>query len=135
MLEMAYKKDTVLCGLSAGAICWCLYGNSDSRCAKNQDRQLIRVRALGFIKVLLCPHFDSNVKRRESLKLMMRKTYKVPAIALDDCVALEIVDNKFRVIASKELANAYKLYWQGNVYIQEKIEKNIFKDINELYEK
>lgn len=31
MLIEAYNKDKVLCGVSAGAICWCDYGNSDSR--------------------------------------------------------------------------------------------------------
>ena len=30
MLAEAYNDDKVLCGVSAGAICWCDYGNSDS---------------------------------------------------------------------------------------------------------
>src|SRR5262249_22797183 len=31
MMIEAYGKGTVMCGVSAGAICWFLYGNSDSR--------------------------------------------------------------------------------------------------------
>lgn len=133
MLEKAYKRNVVLCGLSAGAICWCLYGNSDSRSEKNEYRQLIRVRALGFIKILLCPHFNSNANRSESLKNMMKRTYKIPAIALDDCAALEIIDEQFRVFSSKEEANAYKLYWKKGIYFQERIEKNVLMNISELY--
>ena len=30
-LREAYEKEIVLSGLSAGAICWFKYGNSDSR--------------------------------------------------------------------------------------------------------
>ena len=31
LLKQAAKQNKVLCGVSAGAICWCNFGNSDSR--------------------------------------------------------------------------------------------------------
>jgi len=37
ILQLAYKKGIVLAGLSAGAICWFRYGNSDARKFKNPD--------------------------------------------------------------------------------------------------
>ena len=132
MLEQAYWKDVVLCGLSAGAICWCKYGNSDSRNPKDADRDLIRVKALGFLDFLMCPHYDSQKKRRESLKRMMKRTKDVPAIALDDCAALLIEHGQCRVISEREKAGAYKIYWQGNEYIQKEIEKGVIFELTEI---
>lgn len=132
MLEKAYKKNVVLCGLSAGAICWCKYGNSDSRNPYNENRELIRVRALGFLEILMCPHYDSQHRRSGSLKRMMERTYKIPAIALEDCVALKIVDDYCCIITAREGACAYKVYWKNKVYVQEKLEEGILLNLDAL---
>ena len=60
ILKQAYEKGIVLSGLSAGAICWFRYGNSDSRKAKNPKADLIKVSGLDFIPGLLCPHYHSE---------------------------------------------------------------------------
>jgi len=38
------------------------------------------------------------------------KKEKGIAIAIDNCCAIEIIDNKYRVLTSKSTANAYKVY-------------------------
>jgi hypothetical protein len=40
----------------------------------------------------------------------MMKKEKGIALALDNCCALEIIDNQYRIIISKPTANAYKVY-------------------------
>ncbi len=121
LLEKAMKKGIVLAGLSAGSICWFAYGNSDSaRFGKNKEAKMMRVRGLNFISAIHCPHYDVEVGREDSLKEMMKKNKGV-AIAIDNCCAIEIIDDQYRVIKSKKTANLYKVYWQKGKYFKEMI--------------
>jgi len=122
VLEEARRRNIVLSGLSAGAICWFRYGSSDSRKFKNPDAGLIRVSCLNFINTLCCPHYHEEADRRPHLKEMMKKTDGV-AIALDNCCAIEIVDNTYRIITSSDQANAYKVYYSNGKIHEEIIEK------------
>lgn len=133
LLEEAYRRNKVLCGLSAGAICWCDYGNSNSR--KETSNKIIRVRALGFLHVLLCPHYDVDINRKISLKEMMKRTYKIPALALDNCAAIEVLDDEFRIISSNQKAQATKCFWKEGIFVEEKIEKDKFYKLDSLYKK
>jgi dipeptidase E len=135
LLKIAYEKDIVLCGVSAGAICWFRFGNSDSRRFKNPIAPLIKVSALGLVNALLCPHYHSekyDKDRRTSVQAMMQKTPGV-ALALDDCCALVLIDGMYQVIASSPGAQAYKLYWARNQFFHEVLEvSNDFKPANEI---
>ncbi len=132
ILIEAYKKGVVMSGLSAGSICWFKYGNSDSKKFLNPDAGLIKVAGLGLINALHCPHYDFEAYRKADLKKMMRKTSGV-AIAIDNCCAIEIIDNKYRIISSKKSANAFKVYWKANKYHEELIKKEKkLKPINQL---
>ena len=121
-LAEAYRRNTVLSGLSAGAICWFKYGSSDSRKFANSDAGLIKISGLNFINALCCPHYHTEEDRRPHLKDLMRKTSGV-AIALDNCCAIEILDGKYRIITSKSDANAYKVYYKKGEFHEESIEK------------
>lgn len=122
ILQIAYEQGVIVSGLSAGAICWFKYGNSDSRKIKNPSASLIKVSGLNLIPALLCPHYDFEKDRKPDLKKMMRKTAGV-AIALDNCCAIEIVDKQYRIIASKDSANAYKVFWLKGKYHEVMIPK------------
>ena len=52
----------------------------------------------------------------------MQKTSGV-AIAIDNCCAVEFVDDTYRVITSKPDSKAYKAYWKGGKYYEEEIIK------------
>jgi len=119
-LKNAYEKGIVLSGLSAGSICWFRYGNSDSRLFTSGSKKLIRVTGLGLINAFHCPHYDVEVRRQADLKRMMRKT-PLMAIALENCTALEVIDNRYRIIKSKPTARAFKVYWKGGRYFQYEI--------------
>ena len=113
----AHQKGKVLCGTSAGAICWFRQGNSDSRKYHNPKAGLIKVAGLGFVNALACPHYDSEKDREPELKKMMKKTAGV-AIAMDNCTALEVVGNRYRSISSKSNAKVYRVYWYKGQYFQ-----------------
>lgn len=132
ILEKAARKDIVLSGLSAGAICWFKSGCSDSKKFTNQNAGLSKVKALNFVPVLYCPHYDEEKDRRPELKRIM-KTTKELGLAFDNCSAIEIVDDKFRIISSKPKANAYRVYWKKGKFHEEKLEKKkTFSPLHEL---
>jgi dipeptidase E len=136
LLKEAYTKGKILCGISAGSICWFKYGNSDSRKFNNPDADLIKVSGLNLINALHCPHYDSEADRKPDLKRMMKKTSGTVAIAIEDCCALEIIDDKYRVISSKATAQAYKVYWHSGEFIEEIIQKTkTYKLLKELISK
>lgn len=135
ILKQAYEKGIVLSGLSAGSICWFRWGNSDSRKSINPKADLIKVSGLNLINALHCPHYDFEKDRKPDLKKMMRKTAGI-SIAIDNCCAIEIIDDKYRIICSKKSANAYKVYWKANKYYEEVIKKEKeFKVLKDLLKK
>jgi len=117
LLAAAYKNGTVLCGLSAGAICWFKAGLSDSRSFSSGGKvwNYINVHGLDLEALLICPHFDVEPQRPTALKRMLEDTKKV-AIALDNCSAIEIKDGTFRILRSNQNAKAYKAYWSNGKY-------------------
>ena len=134
MLVEAYNEDKVLCGVSAGGICWCDYGNSDSRAISSNSSQIIRVAGLGLINVLFAPHIVKEPERIESVKQMMKRTHKIPTVQLDNA-ALEVVDNQYRILTIDENSVAEKCFWKKGEYITENIIFDEFRCIEELYEK
>ncbi len=112
LLRTAHRNGTVLSGTSAGAICWFAHGHSDSMSFYNPDDwDYIRVKALGLVDLVCCPHYDGE-KRDRSFREMVSK-HKEVGIALDNRAALEIIDDRFRIIASKNGPCAYRIYRKG----------------------
>lgn len=118
MLKRAMARGAVLCGGSAGAICWFNGGHSDSRdpatlrrpnpnlsakAKKNWD--YIRVQCLGFVPgVLCCPHHDSTqsngVPRASSFDDMLRAARpREVGIGIDNNAAL-VIDGKSYCVLS-----------------------------------
>ena len=122
LLIEASKKNIVLSGLSAGAICWFKYGNSDSLRFENEEAEMIKVDGLNLVNALFCPHYDVEKHREEDLKQMAKNMNEV-SIAIDNCCAIEIMDQQYRIISSKDTANAYKVFWKDNIYKKEKLTK------------
>lgn len=120
-LDQARRKGTVLCGLSAGAICWFRQGNSDSRKFSDEtNKTLIKVSGLDFADLLMCPHYDVERHRQPALKEMMRRTKGV-AVALDNCAAIEIINDRYRILSSGKNRHAWKVCWHRGEYIRQKL--------------
>lgn len=127
LLKQAYNNGAVMCGASAGSICWFEFGHSDSMSSYDPDNwEYIKVRGLGLVKGIHCPHYDSatlGVPRRKHFQSMMQKNSGM-GIAIDDNCALEIIDGAhFRVLSSRSGAGVYRVYKQGDKVIEEKIEQ------------
>lgn len=124
LLKTAWKKGIVLCGISAGSICWFQSGHSDSMSFYNPKKwQYINVRGLGFLKGIHCPHYDSStlgVPRKKDFQKMIAKRGGA-GIAIDNNCAIAFLDNEYQVLKSKKSANAYKVYKKNGKIISEKI--------------
>ena len=57
VLKQAYENGTIMCGSSAGGICWFEQGCTDS------IWPLGVVNALGFLNGSFCPHLDTEKER------------------------------------------------------------------------
>ena len=112
ILRDAYGRGIVLSGLSAGCICWFSWGHSDSMAFYHPESwRYVRVKGIGLIDILCCPHFDSEtagVKREQDFRQMVRKHSDV-AVAIDNRCALEVVDDTYRIISLQADAGVYKL--------------------------
>lgn len=130
------RSGAVMSGLSAGAICWYNFGNSDSVKYRSGKEIMIKVSGLGLINAAVCPHFDTDPAEAPNFERQMKTIYNQVGICLDDCSAIEIVDDEYRVITSKATANAYRAFWKKGKYILEKIDKTKeFRPLSELLTK
>ena len=96
---------------------------------------MIKVLGLGLIQALHSPHYDFEKHRKTDLKEMMKKTSSV-AIALDNCCAVEIIDEKYKIVSSRKDANAYKVFWKKNKFHEEIIkQEKMFLPLSEILNK
>jgi peptidase E len=103
-LKRAWENGKVLCGVSAGAICWFEHGHSDS------GGVFALVHGLGLLPGALCPHFSSEAGRETSFVELVQREGIQPAYAVDDGVALHFKDGKYHeTIYNDAASNAYKV--------------------------
>lgn len=108
LLREAGERGAVLCGVSAGFLCWCAYGHSDSMSFYHPDDwDYIRVRGMGLLPITGCPHYDGEGRDR-SFQAMIIRSGGV-GIALDDRAAIEVHDDRYRIIAAGDGPRAYRV--------------------------
>jgi len=137
LLKIAFDKNIIVSGISAGANCWFDSGMSDMR--KNEgveeDFNYQEIKCLGFFDFVLCPHFNNDDNKRhryESFKDILKKNNKI-GIALDECCAIEIIDNKYKIISSQKDRNAYLAYWKNSKFIINQIpQTDDYYDLTDL---
>ena len=139
LFKAAYEKGTVLAGISAGAICWFESGHSDSMSFYSPRKwKYIKVRGLGLIKGIHCPHYNSRTRgipRRKDFRDMIRKTGGI-GIAIENNCAIEFIDGRYyKVISSKSYAHAYRVYKRRGEIVSEQIrEEKRAARVESLYE-
>lgn len=122
MLKKAYTEGKVLCGVSAGSICWFDYGVSDSLLSHNyKTKKYIKVSGLGIVSGIHCPHFGSVLwdkgYRTSHMKKLMRKE-KGKCLAIPDGCAVIIQDNQY---ASIGFGKAKSSYWMNGDWVEDEI--------------
>ena len=139
LLREAHARGAVLCGVSAGAICWFDSGHSDSMSFyRPEDWDYIAVTGMGLVKGLACPHYNGEtdgVPRRQSFHDMVRRKGGV-GIAIDNDCALAFVDDGYRILSAAPNAGAYTLYVQRGEVVERRIEPaEEFLPVSSLYQR
>jgi peptidase E len=104
VLPQVLAGGTILCGVSAGALCWFQRGITDSY---GPDLKPL-TNGLGLLPGAFCPHYDSDA-RRPFLWPDFVARHGAPAVAAQDGVALHYVDGQMvRAVTSRPAARAFR---------------------------
>lgn len=134
LLKEAWLNGTVMCGVSAGAICWFDSGFTDN--PEYLKKEINKVNGLGFVNAYLTPHCQKEGKR-EKVNQSLKHIDKI-GISLSNCTAIEIIDNQYRIIKTKPQEENFepyvlKTYYKNGNLIEEYITNtDEYKSLDEL---
>ena len=106
ILITAYENGIVCSGLSAGSYCWF-----------NCNYDLIE--GMNVINAVNCVHYDQKDKIAKEKLYSVIKEKGLVGYAIDNCVALEFINNDIKVVKSNNNMNAYKIIYNDNKIIEE----------------
>jgi peptidase E len=120
ILREAWESGIVLCGVSAGAICW-----FESSVTDSFGLQLDALPdGLSFLPGSFCPHYDGEERRRPVYRELISSGRLPPGVAADDCVAVRYAGRDLaEVVSTSPTASAWRLERNANTgYDEEPIE-------------
>jgi dipeptidase E len=104
-LRKAWQSGKILCGISAGAICWFEQAISDSVF----EGELHPLECLGFLSGSATPHYD-EAGRRETFHRCLASGNVSEGFGIDNNAALHFVGTELtKVVASRSNACAYRM--------------------------
>lgn len=116
VLREAWQRGIVLCGLSAGALCWF----SDAITAYYGAPE--RVGGMGFLPWSFTAHYDSEPERRDAFHRLLDDGMR-PGFAADDGAALHFRGARLhRVVSSRPHAGAFLLRRGGGAVREERLD-------------
>ncbi len=108
LLHAAWERGTILCGISAGAMCWFEHGLTDSAGA------LAPIECLGFLKGSCNPHYDGEAARRPAFHSCILQGTLPAGYGLDDGAAVHFIGEELSYVAtSRQTARAYHVSLEG----------------------
>ena len=124
LLRDAFARGTVLCGVSAGAICWFERGHSDSMAYYDRERwDYIAVTGLGLVKGMVCPHYNGRTygvaRRRDFRAMMLRRGGR--GLGIDNHCAVVFSGTGYRVLRTKERVGARALRVERGELVEHKL--------------
>ncbi|MCL2770050.1 MAG: peptidase E [Solirubrobacterales bacterium] len=116
VLRKAWRAGIVLCGPSAGSLCWF----QDALSAFHGAPRC--VRGLGLLPYSNCVHYDAEPDRRAEYRCFVAGGM-LPGFAAEDGVALHFRDTRLeRVVASRAGARAYRIECQRGDVVEERLD-------------
>lgn len=112
----AYEKGIVMAGYSAGSYCMFEY-----------NYELIQ--GMNWIEAINCVHYDEkSEKKKQQFKKNIIEKGKI-GIALENGTALEVIENRYRIIKSIKTAKAYQI----NKKKEQEMNNKDFLEIKDLF--
>ena len=116
ILHKAWRMGIVLCGPSAGSLCWFREALSAFHGAPRC------VRGLGLLPYSNCVHYDAEPARRAEYQRFVANGM-LPGFAAEDGVALHFRDTLLaRVVASRAGARAYRIQCERRGVVEERLD-------------
>ncbi len=113
-LREAWEAGVLLCGLSAGSLCWFECGTTDSFGPSLQPMR----DGLGFLPGSHCPHYDGEVERRPLYHRLVAQGLP-SGYAADDGAALLFEGTRLvEVVSSRPSARAYRVERAGGRVVE-----------------
>ena len=110
ILREAWEAGVVLCGVSAGALCWFEGGSTDSFGSGLSPLQ----NCLGFLPGSFCPHYDGEALRRSTYHQFIQDGLP-DGYAADDSAALHFVGTELvEAVSSQPNARTYRVERHGD---------------------
>lgn len=110
ILLEAWQRGTVLCGLSAGSLCWFESGITD---AFGRGPEVVS-DLLGFLPGSHSPHWDSEPERRPVFVSAVATGLLPPGYAADDGAALHFIGTELHeAVASRPTSQVYRVDARG----------------------
>jgi dipeptidase E len=108
VLKRAWRRGVLLCGLSAGSLCWF----SEAITAFHGPPEA--VRGLGLLPHSNCVHYDGEAERGEVFRDMIADGRMREGYAAEDSAALHFEGRELlRVVSSKPKARAFRISKDG----------------------
>lgn len=115
ILREAWQQGVVLCGLSAGSLCWFSDAVTGFHGAPRP------VEGLGLLPFSNCVHYEPRSSRRRAYHDLLRAGMR-PGYAAEDGAALHFVGSELRrVVASRPEARGYRLDAAGERVVEMRI--------------
>ncbi|GAC1307032.1 MAG: peptidase E [Acidimicrobiales bacterium] len=115
-LREAWERGTILCGVSAGAICWCVGGTTDSFGYELRPF----VDGLGLLAGSHSPHYDTEEQRRPTFHRLIGDGTLPAGWATDEGTALHFVGGEIAdVIADRPAVACYRVERSGGAAVTE----------------
>ena len=115
LLIKAYEDGKIICGLSAGAICWFKDMYTDYEIMRGVSADYVLRKGLGVLDGTMCPHF--NEREKDFIPAMEKN--KIPyAYAIENDCALEFIDGVY----SKSVSSG------GSAYLLKNVDGEIVKE-------
>jgi aminopeptidase N len=120
-LKEAYESGVIMCGVSAGAICWFEKGITDS-----WADDLAVMDCLGFVQGICCPHYDEEPARRPYVKDKLVTNEINQCIGIEGHAALHIINEEsYKSVNFGINKNSYIVNYKDNL-----VEENSYESLN-----
>ena len=117
LILSAYQNGKIICGLSAGAICWFKNMYTDYEIMRNLSAEYKITEGLGVIDGLICPHF--NEREPDFTAAFIKGGFK-SAYCIENDAAIEFTDGVATQVLSSG-GNAYIMQNENGKAVKEKI--------------
>lgn len=113
----AYERGVIICGLSAGAVCWFENMYTDSEILNGTSGEYKFYKGLGLLKGTCSPHYNI---RKSDFDLAVKNNKVLSSYAIEDDACLVFEDGEF-VKSISSGGKAYKVYFDNGKVVSEEL--------------